>query len=136
MLLKSTYCGRPAQALHSSSTELSTGFGTGTCRRFASAYVSVIQSNFCMTSPSPPLSVRLDAELTTALDAYCARAGVTRSYAIQESLAQYLVSRQGPTLSSLAEALLPPLPEAPPANPPRESRQIRYREHVREKRRR
>lgn len=90
-----------------------------------------------MTRQNRPISVRLDAELEAALDAFCARAGVTRSHAVQEGLTQYLVSRHGPTLSSLAEEILPPAPDIPviQANP-RKSRQQRYREHVREKRRR
>jgi hypothetical protein len=90
-----------------------------------------------MTRPSRPISVRLDVALEAALDEYCARAGVTRSFAVQEGLAQYLVSRQGPTLSSLAEEILPPLPAAGAAQrKPRRPRQQRYREYVREKRRR
>lgn len=89
-----------------------------------------------MTDPRRPLSVRLDPGLEAALDEYCARAGVTRSYAVQEGIAQYLASRQGPTLSSLAEAILPPLPARQPAGSSRRPRQVRYREHVREKRRR
>lgn len=89
-----------------------------------------------MTDPRRPLSVRLDPGLEAALDDYCARAGVTRSYAVQEGIAEYLASRQGPTLSSLAEAILTPLPARQPSGSPRRPRQVRYREHVREKRRR
>ena len=96
----------------------------------------VIQSEYCMTTGNRPISVRLDAGLEAALDDYCARAGVTRSYAVQEGLAQYLAARQGPSLSSLAEDILPPLASAKADRAPRPARQQRYREHVREKRRR
>ena len=90
-----------------------------------------------MTRHSRPISVRLDAALEAALDEYCARTGVTRSLAVQEGLAQYLVSRQGPTLSSLAEEILPPPTAATAARrKPRTPRQQRYREYVREKRHR
>lgn len=90
-----------------------------------------------MTTGKRPISVRLEPELETALDEYCARSGVTRSHAVQEGLAQYLVSRQGPTLSSLAEAILPSLPPlSTSGRAPRPARQQRYREYVREKRRR
>jgi predicted transcriptional regulator len=37
-----------------------------------------------------PLTVRLDDALSQALDAYCARAGVSKSLVVQESLARYL----------------------------------------------
>jgi hypothetical protein len=87
-----------------------------------------------MTNGKRPISVRLDPALEAALDDYCARSGVTRSHAVHEGLAQYLVSRQGPTLSSLAEAILPPLNTS--GSTPRPARQQRYREYVREKRRR
>jgi hypothetical protein len=89
-----------------------------------------------MTSTRRPLSVRLEPGLEAALDAYCARAGITRSHAVQEGLAQYLVTRQGPTLSSLAEGVLPPISAVETEPAPRTARQLRYREYVREKRRR
>jgi hypothetical protein len=53
---------------------------------------------------------------------------------VQQSVAQYLVTQSGPTLSSLAEAVLPVA--APTARRGRGSRQKRYRDYVREKRRR
>jgi len=37
------------------------------------------------------LTVRLDANLQAALDRYCAERGVTKTLAVQECLAQYLV---------------------------------------------
>jgi|GEM_PF-3020569 Ribbon-helix-helix protein, copG family. len=89
-----------------------------------------------MTNARPLLSVRLDSTLAEALDDYCTESGATRSQVVQEGLAQYLVSRVGPTLSSLAEALLPPLRAAKTAPKPQNSRQKRFRDYVREKRRR
>lgn len=89
-----------------------------------------------MTKGNRPISVRLDPGLEVALDDFCARAGVTRSHAVQEGVAQYLATRQGPSLSSLAEDILPPLASAGTDHAPRPARQQRYREHVREKRRR
>ncbi len=51
-------------------------------------------------------------------------------------LLHYAWSQQGPTLSSLAEEILPPPPTAATTNTkPRAPRQQRYREYVREKRR-
>jgi hypothetical protein len=46
------------------------------------------------------LTVRLDAATESALDRYCAERGVTKSLVVQESLAVYLIARQG---SSSAE---------------------------------
>ncbi len=89
-----------------------------------------------MTKTRAPLSVRLDAALAEALDRHCAHTGETRSQVVQQSVAQYLVAQSGPTLASLAEAVLPPLAEAAPARRVRASRQKRYRDYVREKRRR
>jgi len=89
-----------------------------------------------MTASTPPISVRLDPALAQALDEYCARTGETRSQVVQEGLAEYLVSRSGPTLSSLAEGVLPPLLDAKPASMPRPPRRKRYRDYVREKRHR
>lgn len=89
-----------------------------------------------MTKPNRPISVRLEAGLEAALDDYCARTGVTRSYAVQEGLTEYLVSRQGPTLSSLAEAILPRPAPARKDAVQHLSRQQRYREYVRAKHRR
>jgi hypothetical protein len=51
-------------------------------------------------------------------------------------MAQYLVAQTGPTLGSLAEALLPPAPQGAPPRRARARRQKRFREYVREKRRR
>jgi predicted DNA-binding protein len=88
-----------------------------------------------MTATRTLLSVRLDPELAAALDRHCAQAGVTRSLVVQESVAQYLVDQTGPTLATLAEAVLPPVP-ARAMRRPRVSRQRRFRDYVREKRRR
>jgi hypothetical protein len=46
------------------------------------------------------LTVRLDAATESALARYCAERGVTKSLVVQESLAVYLIARQG---SSAAE---------------------------------
>jgi hypothetical protein len=89
-----------------------------------------------MTKQKRPISVRLDAGIEAVLDSYCIRAGVTRSHAVNEGMAQYLASRVGPTLSSLAEQILPPMPPTAAEAMPRAPRQQRYRERVREKRRR
>ncbi len=88
-----------------------------------------------MTKPHPPLSVRLDAALAEALRRHCEQSGQTRSQAVQESIAQYLVDRTAPTLGSLAEELLPPIAARAPRRKS-SSRQKRFREYVREKRRR
>jgi hypothetical protein len=81
------------------------------------------------------LSVRLDPALADALDRHCAQTGATRSRVVQESVAQYLVTQTGPTLSSLAEAVLPPAPKRP-ARAARAARQKRFRDRVRAKHRR
>ena len=88
-----------------------------------------------MTTARTLLSVRLDPELADALDRHCAQTGATRSLVVQESVAQYLVTQAGPTLATLAEAVLPPAPTRAgrKARPPR---QRRFRDYVREKRRR
>jgi predicted DNA-binding protein len=88
-----------------------------------------------MTEARTLLSVRLDPELAAALDRHCAQTGVTRSLVVQESVAQYLVTQTGPTLATLAEAVLPPAPVRA-TRKPRVSRQRRFRDYVREKRRR
>ncbi len=88
-----------------------------------------------MTEARTLLSVRLDPELAAALDRHCAQTGVTRSLVVQESVAQYLVTQTGPTLATLAEAVLPPAP-ARATRKARVSRQRRFRDYVREKRRR
>lgn len=87
-----------------------------------------------MTASRNLLSVRLDPELAASLERYCAQTGRTRSQVVQQSIAQYLLADAGPTLGSLAEAVLPPPPKVPGA--PRAPRQQRFREHVRAKRRR
>ncbi len=81
------------------------------------------------------LSVRVDSELADALDRHCAQTGASRSHVVKQSVAQYLVAQTGPTLGSLAEAVLP---EASPrgGRATRTPRQKRFREYVREKRRR
>jgi hypothetical protein len=88
-----------------------------------------------MTKHHPPLSVRLDPALAEALDRHCAQTGQTRSHVVQQGVAQYLVVQTGPTLGSLAESVLPPAPERA-ARAARPSRQRRFRDYVREKRRR
>ena len=94
-----------------------------------------------MTKTSTLLSVRLGPELAVALERHCAQTGATRSHAVQQSMAQYLVTQSGPTLGELAELRLPPLPKSGDraARPPRHrrpSRQRRFRDYVRDKRRR
>jgi hypothetical protein len=89
-----------------------------------------------MTKPNSPLSVRLAPALAKALERHCAQTGETRSRVVQQSIAQYLVVQSGRTLGGLAEAVLPPLAAAPPARKTRASRQKRYRNYAREKRRR
>ena len=89
-----------------------------------------------MTKLQTPLSVRLGPALAEALARHCAQTGETRSHVVQQSVAQYLVAQSGPTLGSLAEAVLPPLAGAAPARRARAPRQRRYRDYVREKRRR
>jgi hypothetical protein len=88
-----------------------------------------------MTTSRTLLSVRLDPDLADALDRHCAQTGATRSLVVQESVAQYLVTQTGPTLAGLAEAVLPSAPAAV-ARKARRSRQRRFRDYVREKRRR
>jgi hypothetical protein len=88
-----------------------------------------------MTAARTLLSVRLDPALAEALERHCAQTGETRSLVVQQSVAQYLVTQTGPTLASLAEAVLPSA-AAPATRKARASRQRRYRDYVREKRRR
>ena len=88
-----------------------------------------------MTKVRELLSVRLDPSLAAALEHHCAQTGVTRSRVVQQSVAQYLVTQSGPTLGSLAEAVLPRVPKRR-ARAARPSRRQRYRDYVREKRRR
>jgi hypothetical protein len=88
-----------------------------------------------MTAAWTILSVRLDPALASALERHCAQTGETRSRVVQQSVAQYLVTQSGPTLGSLAEAVLPP-PARHAARKARAPRQKRFRDYVREKRRR
>ncbi|OGA23879.1 MAG: hypothetical protein A3I02_07930 [Betaproteobacteria bacterium RIFCSPLOWO2_02_FULL_67_26] len=88
-----------------------------------------------MTKARAPLSVRLDPALAEALDRHCEQTGLTRSHVVQQGVAQYLVVQTGPTLGSLAEAVLPVAPKQA-ARTSRPSRQRRFRDYVREKRRR
>ena len=90
----------------------------------------------CMTSPRQLLSVRLDSELAEALERHCAQTGASRSHVVKQSVAQYLIVQTGPTLGSLAEAILPPAPERRATSGAPEPRQKRFRDYVREKRRR
>jgi hypothetical protein len=89
----------------------------------------------CMTSPRQLLSVRLDPALAEALERHCNQTGSSRSYVVKQSVAQYLVTQTGPTLGSLADAVLPPISKRV-ARVVRAPRQQRFREYVREKRRR
>lgn len=89
-----------------------------------------------MTKPRTVLSVRLDDALAEALDRHCEATGATRSQVVQQGVAQYLVVQTGPTLGSLAEAVLPPVPKQAASAATRPSRQRRFRDYVREKRRR
>ena len=88
-----------------------------------------------MTTARHPLSVRLDPALADALKRHCDQTGTSRSEVVKQSVAQYLVAQTGPTLGSLAEAVLPRAAQGR-ARLPRASRQKRFREYVREKRRR
>ena len=88
-----------------------------------------------MTTPRHLLSVRLDPGLAAALERHCAQTGASRSHVVKQSVAQYLVAQTGPTLSSLAEAILPPAPRRA-AHAARPRRQKRFRDTVRDKRRR
>jgi hypothetical protein len=88
-----------------------------------------------MTKTRTPLSVRLDSALAEALERHCAQTGETRSLVVQQSVAQYLVSQTGPTLGSLAEAVLPPAPGRA-TRKTRARRQRRFRDYVGAKRRR
>lgn len=87
-----------------------------------------------MTNPRSLLSVRLDPGLAKTLERHCAQTGQTRSEVVQQSVAQYLLADAGPTLGSLAEAVLPTPPKTP--GPPRAPLRQRYREYVRAKRHR
>ena len=88
-----------------------------------------------MTKARAPISVRLEQALTEALDRHCEQSGLTRSHIVQQGVAQYLVAQTGPTLGSLAEAVLPGAPKRV-AHTARPSRQRRFRDYVRKKRRR
>ena len=88
-----------------------------------------------MTKPRSLLSVRLDPVLAEALERHCQQTGATRSQVVQQGVAQYLVNETGPTLSSLAETVLPAAPKRA-SRAARPSRQRRFRDYVREKRRR
>jgi hypothetical protein len=89
-----------------------------------------------MTAPRQLLSVRLDSELAEALERHCAQTGASRSHVVKQSVVQYLVAQTGPTLGSLAEAILPPAPGRGASRRESEPRQKRFRDYAREKRRR
>ena len=74
--------------------------------------------------------------MSKALERHCAQTGETRSQVVQQSVAQYLVEQSGTTLGGLAEAVLPAPSAAPSARKARAQRQKRFRDYVREKRRR
>jgi hypothetical protein len=88
-----------------------------------------------MTTPRGLLSVRLDPALAEALERHCARTGATRSEVVKQSVAQYIVSHDGPTLGGLADAVMRKVARRGTARL-RAARQKRYRDYVREKRRR
>lgn len=88
-----------------------------------------------MTTTRHLLSVRLDPALAEALERHCAQTGASRSQVVKQGVAQYLVTQTGPTLGSLAEAVLPRTPKRA-ARVARAPRQKRFRDYVREKRRR
>jgi len=88
-----------------------------------------------MTTTRYLLSVRLNPALAEALERHCAQTGASRSQVVKQSVAQYLVAQTGPTLGSLAEAVLPRAPQRA-AHAARAPRQKRFRDYVREKRRR
>lgn len=88
-----------------------------------------------MTAARSLLSVRLDRALAEALARHCAETGASRSQVVKQSVAQYLVAQTGPTLGSLAEAVLP-RPRKSAVRSARAPRQKRFRDYVREKRRR
>lgn len=81
------------------------------------------------------LSVRLDPDLAEALERHCEQTGATRSQVVKQSVAQYLITRTGPTLGSLAEIALARVPSRG-SHAKRAPRQRRFRDYVREKRRR
>lgn len=89
-----------------------------------------------MTTSRTLLSVRLDPALAEALDEYCANTGESRSSVVQEGVTEYLVAHSTRSLSSLAEAVLPPVPASEPTASAPSSRQQRYRDYVRAKRHR
>ena len=89
-----------------------------------------------MTHRRRILSVRLDSQLAEALERHCAQTGASLSHVVKQGVAQYLVAQTGPTLGSLAEAILPPAPGRIGARAERAPRQKRFRDYVREKRRR
>lgn len=88
-----------------------------------------------MTTTRTLLSVRLDPALAEALERHCAQTGATRTEVVKQSVAQYIVEHAGPTLGSLAEAVLPAVLKRA-ARTARAPRQKRFRDYVREKRRR
>jgi predicted transcriptional regulator len=88
-----------------------------------------------MTKHRTRLSIRIDPVLAEALDRHCAQSGQTLSRVVQQGVAQYLDAQTAPTLASLAEAVLAH-ERKPAARAARPSRQRRYRDYVREKRRR
>ena len=56
------------------------------------------------------LTVRLDAATESALERYCAERGVTKSLVVQESLAVYLIARQGASRAEPVEGSRSPPP--------------------------
>ncbi|MCC6196259.1 MAG: hypothetical protein IT518_17535 [Burkholderiales bacterium] len=87
-----------------------------------------------MTSRARILSVRLQTSVADALDRYCDATGMSRTRVVHQSVAQDLVERTAPSLGALAEAVLPAPRDG--SSRPLASRQQRYRDRVREKRRR
>jgi hypothetical protein len=55
------------------------------------------------------LTVRLDETLESALERYCAEAGVTKSLVVQQSLAAYLLASQPPVGKAAASGAKSPV---------------------------
>jgi hypothetical protein len=55
------------------------------------------------------LTVRLDETLESALERYCAEAGVTKSLVVQQSLAAYLLASQPPAGKAAATGVKSPV---------------------------
>jgi predicted DNA-binding protein len=78
-----------------------------------------------------PLSLRLDPELESRINAYCAQTGMSKSKLISLGVKDYLDTHATPTLYELAKDLLPE-PKAG-ASDKSETRASRYRDYVKRK---